>query len=249
MIRSSSSSFARFSARPLTATPFVESRSTIQKVEPSWRISACRREMFGSATRMSASFDRPMTMTGFSSLCCEPSTVTVAGSALHAELLGGDCFRLGRRGPVDARRAGLDFGLGRLLGELALDHPVGDAEEAYLEVLVRPEGHLRARQELVALSPSVLGQVLLELLDERGLVALELVAVLRRQVDDVLVRGVDLRDGDHLVVVHLLRQLPRELDRLHVATEGAPEGAFEERFDLLLDRPEHGGDLLGGGRV
>ncbi len=30
---------------------------------------------------MSASFDRPMTMTGFSSLCCEPSTMTVAGSA------------------------------------------------------------------------------------------------------------------------------------------------------------------------
>jgi hypothetical protein len=38
----------------------------------------------------------------------------------------------------------------------------------------------------------VLGEVLLELLDQRRLVALELLAVLGREVHDVLVRSVDL---------------------------------------------------------
>jgi hypothetical protein len=38
--RSPSSSFARFSRRPFTSTPFVESRSTIQYDVPSWRSSA-----------------------------------------------------------------------------------------------------------------------------------------------------------------------------------------------------------------
>ena len=45
-----SSSFSRLTRLPFTSTPFVESRSTIQYVAPSWRNSACRRETFGSAT-------------------------------------------------------------------------------------------------------------------------------------------------------------------------------------------------------
>jgi hypothetical protein len=46
------------------------------------------------------------------------------------------------------------------------------------------------------------------------------------------------------VVVHLLRQLARELDRLDVGSKGAPEHPLEEAFDLLLDVPEdaHGED-------
>src|SRR5215218_6489187 len=125
-------------------------------------------------------------------------------------------------------------------GRRALDHAVRDPEEAHLEVLVRLEGDVGLRQEYVTLAPRVLSQVLLELLDQRRLVALELRAVAGREVDDVLVRRVDLRDGDHLVVVHLLRELPRQLDRLHVAAERASEGAFEKRLDLLLDSPKHG---------
>src|SRR5207302_10004351 len=45
-------------------------------------------------------------------------------------------------------------------------------------------------------------------------------------------------DGDGPMVVHLLRELPRQLDGLHVRAEGAPEDAFEECLDLLLDCPE-----------
>ena len=73
---------------------------------------------------------------------------------------------------------------------------------------------------------------------QRVLVALELLAVGGGEVDRVLVRDVDARDGDGLVVVHLLRELARELDRLDVRPERAPEDALEERLDLLLDCPE-----------
>jgi hypothetical protein len=46
------------------------------------------------------------------------------------------------------------------------------------------------------------------------------------------------------VVVHLLHELPRQLDRLDVRAEGATEHAFEEAFDLRFegaqDRHEQG---------
>src|SRR5262249_20473763 len=56
------SSFDRFTRRPFTSIPFVESRSTIQYVEPSCRSSAWRRETFGSSTWMSHSRERPRRM-------------------------------------------------------------------------------------------------------------------------------------------------------------------------------------------
>src|SRR5260370_1265098 len=40
------------------------------------------------------------------------------------------------------------------------------------------------------------------------------------------------------MIVHLLRELPRQLDGLHIRAEGTPEHAFEKRLDLLFDRPE-----------
>ena len=43
------------------------------------------------------------------------------------------------------------------------------------------------------------------------------------------------------MVVHLLRELARELDRLDVRPEGAAEDALEEGLDLLLDCPEDHG--------
>ena len=75
----------------------------------------------------------------------------------------------------------------------------------------------------------MLADVFLELGDERVLVALELAPVGLGEVDGELVRDVDPRDGDRLVVVHLLRELPRELDGLHVRAERAAEDALEER--------------------
>src|SRR5581483_11804261 len=58
---SPTSSFARFTRRPFTSTPFVESRSTIQKAVPSCRSSACRRDTFASSIWMSHSRERPRT--------------------------------------------------------------------------------------------------------------------------------------------------------------------------------------------
>ena len=88
----------------------------------------------------------------------------------------------------------------------------------------------------------MLGEVLLELELERLLVRLELRPVGGREVDRVLVRDVDARDGDGAVVVHLLRELARELDGLDVRLEGTAEHALDERFDLVLDSAEnHGG--------
>ena len=62
---------------------------------------------------------------------------------------------------------------------------------------------------------------------------------MRREVDRVLVRDVDARDRDRAVVVHLLDELPRQLDRLHVRPEGTTEHALDECFDLLFDRAEN----------
>ena len=81
----------------------------------------------------------------------------------------------------------------------------------------------------------MLGEILLQLGDQRVLVALELPAVVGGEVDRVLVRDVDVRDGDVAVVVHLLDQLARQLDGLDVRAERAAEHAFEEALDLRFD--------------
>src|SRR6185295_17249474 len=54
-------SFARLTRRPLTSRPFVDPRSTIQYVAPSWRSSAWRLDTFVSESWMSQSRERPMT--------------------------------------------------------------------------------------------------------------------------------------------------------------------------------------------
>ena len=41
------------------------------------------------------------------------------------------------------------------------------------------------------------------------------------------------------MIVHLLHELARKLDRLDMRAEGAPEDALEETFDLGLDRAQH----------
>jgi hypothetical protein len=84
----------------------------------------------------------------------------------------------------------------------------------------------------------MLDEIVLQLPDQGALVAGELLPVGLGEVDRVLVRDVDARDRDRPVLVHLLRQLARELDGLHVRAEGAAEHPLEEAFDLLLDAAE-----------
>ena len=247
MTRSPFSSFDRFSLRPLTSIPFVESRSTIQYDAPSWRSSAWRRETFGSASWTSHSRERPMTTRRFSTV--QALAVPGERDALLLDPELGGRRRLGRlrllARLVDHRVPGLGLRLRarRAAGPsapLGLDHPGRDPELADVEVVVRVEHDPRRGQERVALPPRVLGEVALELVGERRLVVGELLAVLRREVDRVLVRDVDARDGDVLVVVHLLLELARELDRLHVRAEGTAEDALEEGLELLFDGSEHG---------
>ena len=90
---------------------------------------------------------------------------------------------------------------------------------------------------LVVLPPRVLGEIVGELGQELAL-RREALPVLRREVEDVLVRDVHARDGDRLVVVHLLHELARELDRLDVRAERAPERAFDEGLQAMLDAAE-----------
>ncbi len=74
----------------------------------------------------------------------------------------------------------------------------------------------------------MLREVVAELGEERGLVRGELLAVVRREVEDVLVRHIDARDGHGLVLVHLLCELPGQLDRLDMRPEGAPEDPLDQ---------------------
>src|SRR5207244_677225 len=125
-----------------------------------------------------------------------------------------------------------------------LHHPRGDSELADLEVGIRLHQHAGRGEQRVLLAARVLGEVLLQLRLEVALVRVELLAVLRREVDRVLVRDVDPGDGDRAVLVHLLGKFPRELDGLHVRAECPAEDALEQGLDLLLDRAEN---HLGGG--
>jgi hypothetical protein len=83
----------------------------------------------------------------------------------------------------------------------------------------------------------VLEQVVGELLLEPVLVALEVLAVVGREPDRVVVGHVGVRDRTGLVVLHLLRQLARDLDRLDLGAERAAEGAADQPLKLRLEVP------------
>ena len=120
--------------------------------------------------------------------------------------------------------------LGRL-GALALRraHEAGlDPELAEPQALVLVEPDDGPGQQVVLVAARVLEQVGAQLLRERGLVVLEAPVVVGGEPDRVLVRHVDARDRGGLVGVHLLRELARDLDRLHAGAEGAAEHAFDE---------------------
>ena len=159
---------------------------------------------------------------------------------LDAELLRRDSLRRlrDRLGFVDHRRAGLEVRRRLALGPapaLRMHHARRDAELADVEVVVRLHQHADRRQESVVLSARMFGEVLLKLTAQVLLVALELSAVAGREVDGVLVGDVDPRDGDVAMVVHLLCELPRQLDRLDVRSKRAAEDTLEEGLDLPFD--------------
>ena len=151
--------------------------------------------------------------------------------------LGGDA---GGRGLVDHRLPGgcRHSRPGLLASALRLDHSRRNPELAQRKIVVRLEEDARRREHRVALPARVLGQVVAQLVEERALVRGELLAVLRGEIDGVLVRHVDARDRDRAVVVHLLRELSRQLDRLHLRPERAPEHALDQALDSLFHRPQ-----------
>ena len=160
-----------------------------------------------------------------------------------------DRLGLGQVGGGGAALAGLGV-LGRhrvdhrvtllaLLGRLALArrrlHQARlDPELAEPQALVGLEPDLGPGQQRVVVAARMLEQVCRQLLLERALVALEAFAVLGGEPDRVLVGNVDARHRGGPVSVHLLRQLARDLDRLHLRREGAAEHPFDEVLYPLL---------------
>jgi hypothetical protein len=157
----------------------------------------------------------------------------LAAAQLRLEALGRAVGRVDH-GVAEVARRGRHLGPAGvlLLGpseELRLD-----AELAERQAVVGVELDLGPARQREALLAAVLEQVVGQLLAQRRLVARELLAVLGRQVHAVVVGHVDARDGDHLVVLHLLGQLVRQLHRLHARLEGAAERAFHEAAELRL---------------
>jgi len=112
-----------------------------------------------------------------------------------------------------------------------LHQPGLDAELAEAQALVHLQLDLRPRQQGIVVAAGVLEQVAGKLLAERALVAFDPLVVGRREPDGVLVGNVDARNGGGSVGVHLLGQLARDLDRLHLRREGATEDPFDEALD------------------
>jgi hypothetical protein len=110
-----------------------------------------------------------------------------------------------------------------------------DAELAQAQALVGVEGDLRAADQRELLAAGVLEQVGGELVDDLLLHPFEALAILRAQPHDVLVGHVGARHGDGLVLVHLARQLARDLDGADLGAEDAAERPLDEAGDLVLE--------------
>jgi hypothetical protein len=139
---------------------------------------------------------------------------------------------------------GLVLGRGVLRGA---DHPGLDAELAEVQRVVGLERHLRAGDEGELLLARMLEQVGAQLLGDLVLDVVEALAVVGGQPHHVLVRDVRARHRDRLVLVHLLRQPARELDRSDLRPEHAAERPLHEVGDLALEASENGhGELAAG---
>ena len=189
------------------------------------RLGRRRRSSGASARRLARPVDHRRGRRG-----SDRATAATADGAIGAGAAGAAGIEtLARRRRAPRRRGE------RRQSVLGLGDAGRDPELADGEVVVGREPHARRGQERVGLAAGVLGEVLLQLADERALVGDELLPVGAREVDRVLVRDVDARDRDGAVLVHLLRELAGELDGLHVRSEGAAEDALEEALDLALD--------------
>jgi hypothetical protein len=125
--------------------------------------------------------------------------------------------------------------LARLVGLVLLGaahQPRLDAELAEAQRVVGLEVDRGPGQQGDPLAPRVLEQVARELAPQLGLVALELLAILRGEPDHVLVGRVRARQRGDLVLLHLPRQLARDLDRAHLGLEGARERPLDEAREL-----------------
>ena len=96
------------------------------------------------------------------------------------------------------------------------------------------------RDQRQRLAARVLEQVGAELVDDLLLDALVALAVLGREPDDVLVGHVGARDRDGAVLVHLLGELARELDRADLGAEDAAERPLDEAGDLVFEVAQDG---------
>src|SRR5256885_3843721 len=103
-----------------------------------------------------------------------------------------------------------------------------DAELPERELLVGAELDLRPADQREALAPRVLEQVRAQLVEHLMLDVCVALAVLRAEVDEVLVGDVRAAQRHRAVVVHLLGELARELDGPHLGAEDAAEGALDE---------------------
>src|SRR5437764_1845627 len=161
---------------------------------------------------------------------------------LQSKLLRRDRLSVRLLRLVDHGRAGSDLGSRRFVRRglrPTLRHPGRDSEFAHLQVLVGLHQHPRWGQQHVLLPAGVLREVVLELPEQRLFVVRELLAVGWRQVDRVLVGHVEAGNRDDAMVLHLLDELPGQLDGLDVRSEGTPEDAFEQGLDLVFDVSEH----------
>ena len=122
---------------------------------------------------------------------------------------------------------------------LGLDDPCLDPEFAEPEPIVGLELDHGAGQQRQTLAAGVLEQVAGELRRQRLLVGREPLAVTRRQEDPVLVGDDRARDREGLVLLHLPRELARDLDRTHLRAEGTAERAFDEAGDLAFEASEN----------
>ena len=183
------------------------------------------------AARLVSSCALPSTSSDATSRSTPSSTASAASVALRRRL------RL-----VDHRRARLG-----LAGRLVLLAPGGRSgctirvaipNSPIVEVVVGLEQHARRRQQHVALAPRVLGQVLRPA--RRGATPRSpRTARGRRARGRPCTRSARRRARRRrAVVVHLLDELARQLDRLDVRPERAAEDPLEEAFDLLLDAAE-----------
>src|ERR1700728_731217 len=162
-----------------------------------------------------------------------------ASTGLHCPSLALAAWRVpgratGSLGGPRGRRAGPRL-LGGLLGAV-LDpgHARFDAEFAERESLVGVERDARARGEREILAASVLQEIGAQLVDHLVLDTLVARSVLRGQPHRILVWRIHARHRGGRVLIHLARELARQLHRSDLGLEHATKGAFDKAGDHVL---------------